>query len=152
MTCLNRMFWIATLGFALPAVAAAQGQNGLRKPKAAGSEAVRFELAPTGNVTRFVAHEKLLVNIFENNAVGATSAISGGLEMDAAGQVNPARSSFTVMLDSLQSDREARDRYIKSHTLETDRYPVAQVVVRELRACRGRCPPLANFVSRCSAT
>ncbi|MGH7582885.1 MAG: YceI family protein [Gemmatimonadales bacterium] len=133
MTLLPRKFWIVALGLALPAVAAAQGQSSFRRARPTASYAARFELAPAGNVARFVAHEKLMVNIIENDAVGSTSAITGGLEVDAAGKIDPARSSFTVMLDSLRSDRATRDRYIKSHTLETDRYPVAELVVHQLR-------------------
>jgi len=116
----------------VPALAPAQGQSRLRKPTADAAP-VRFTLAPAGNEARFIAREQLMANTIENDAVGSTTAITGAVVIDAGGRVNSTASQFVVHLDSLRSDRSMRDRYIKSHTIDTDQYPTARLTIRELR-------------------
>jgi hypothetical protein len=52
-----------------------------------------------------------------NDAVGATSAITGQLVLDAQGQVVPGASRFVIDVTTLKSDRERRDGYLQRRTL-----------------------------------
>jgi polyisoprenoid-binding protein YceI len=67
-----------------------------------------------------------------SNAVGTTHAITGGITVLPSGKVDPAQSRITVDLSTLVTDKENRDRWIKSHTLRTDSFPKAVIVVRDL--------------------
>ena len=121
----------------IPKMALAQAPS--RAPQRSGvgkapvTAPLRLVLAPTGNAARFIVREKLFANTVENDAIGVTTAISGAIALDARGKVDTAASRITVQLDSLKSDQSRRDGYIKGRTLETQRYPTAVIVVRELR-------------------
>lgn len=87
--------------------------------------------APEGNEVRFKVKEQLAVLTLPNDAVGVTNRITGAIVLED-GKVVPAESRFSVALDSLKSDRERRDGYIKRRTLETARFPTADLSVRDL--------------------
>ena len=93
----------------------------------------RLELvpAPDGNEVRFKVKEQLAVLTLPNVAVGTTSRITGAIVLQD-GRVVPAESKFSVALDSLKSDRERRDGYIKRRTLETARFPTADLAISDL--------------------
>ena len=92
---------------------------------------VRLVLAPEGNEARFRVKEQLAMLTMPNVAVGVTSRITGALALDD-GKVVPSESRFSVALDSLKSDRDRRDGYIKHRTLETDRFPTADLAITAL--------------------
>ncbi|MES2123496.1 MAG: YceI family protein [Gemmatimonadota bacterium] len=125
--------WTARLVlFALstPAVAlSAQAKSARPMP----SPPVRFHLGATGNEARYVVRELLAASTLENDAVGTTSALTGGLVLNGSGKVDSAGSKWTVDLTTLKSDRAMRDRYVQGRTLETDQFPKAQLVVTEIR-------------------
>ena len=97
-------------------------------------------LATSGNEARFVAHEKLVMNTIDNDAIGVTTAIAGTINLDAKGKVDPATSMFTIQLDSLKTDQSRRDRYFKGNTLETARFPTAVLVIKEIQGLPARLP------------
>lgn len=131
---LRRVICSLLTAVVIPAVALAQAPSDKPGKKVATAAApVRLVLAPTGNEARFVVREKLLANTIENDAIGATTAISGTLVFDAKGKVDTAQSRFVVQLDSLKSDASRRDGYIKGRTLETRQFPTALLVVKELQ-------------------
>ncbi len=43
-------------------------------------------------------------------------------------------------MDSLKSDKENRDSWIKSHTLRTDSFPITSIVVREIQGLPAKLP------------
>ncbi len=92
---------------------------------------VRLVPAPDGNEVRFKVQEQLAMLTMPNVAVGTTGRITGAVVVED-GRVVPAESKFTVLLDSLRTDRERRDMYIKRRTLETDRFPTADLAVTAL--------------------
>ena len=105
-----------------------------RTDRAAGGRVpVRLRLvpAPDGNEVRFKVKEQLAVLTLPNTAVGTTSRITGAIVLQD-GRVVPAESKFSVALDSLKSDRERRDGYIKRRTLETARFPTADLSITDL--------------------
>lgn len=98
-------------------------------PMRPGSAATRLRLvlAPDGNAARFRVREQLAQMSLPNEAVGVTSGITGAIVL-VDGKVVPAESKITVDLTTLKSDRDRRDGYIKRRTLETDRFPTAELV------------------------
>jgi polyisoprenoid-binding protein YceI len=119
----------------VPGMALAQAPaRPFRSSHQAGAPAlVHLVLAPTGNQARFIVREQLAVLESPNDAIGSTTAIGGGITLMPSGRVDPARSTITIALDSLTSDKPNRDRWIKTHTLRTDSFPTAVVVVREIQ-------------------
>lgn len=99
----------------------------------------RLVLAPTGNEARYRVREQLAGVDFPNDAVGATSAITGEIVLDDAGKVIAARSNITVDLRTLKSDRERRDGFIQRRTLETETHPFA---VLDVTGITGLAHPL----------
>jgi polyisoprenoid-binding protein YceI len=93
---------------------------------------IRLSLAPTGNEVRFVVQEQLAGADLPNEAIGSTSAITGGILLDATGKVDPAGSRITIDLTTLKSDRDRRDGFIKRRTIVTDSFPNAEFVLTEV--------------------
>lgn len=96
-------------------------------------EAVRLAVAPAGNEARYRVREQLANFQFPNDAVGATSAISGAIVLDTEGAVLADRSRITVDLRTLRSDRDRRDGYLQRRTLDTATYPEAVLVPTGVR-------------------
>ncbi len=94
---------------------------------------LRLELAP-GSEARYRVREQLVGVNFPNDAVGTTRTLSGGVVLGADGRVASGR--FTVNLASLQSDEARRDNFIRRNTLQTDRFPEAVFVPKEVRGLR----------------
>lgn len=93
----------------------------------------RFELAPSGNEARYRVREQFAGVSLPNDAVGTTSAITGGLVLSATGVVVSDQSRFVVDLRTLASDSESRDRAIQTRVLETATFPHIELTIQELR-------------------
>jgi polyisoprenoid-binding protein YceI len=107
--------------------------------------AQRFVLAPSGNEASFTVREQLMTLQAPSNAVGTTHAITGGITFLPSGKVDPAQSRITVDLSTLVTDKENRDRWIKSHTLRTDSFPNAMIAVRDLPGLPAILPSSGSF-------
>ena len=104
-----------------------------------------YELAAEGNEARFVVREQLVGATLPNDAIGATRAITGQIVLDANGRLARSASRIVVRLDSLKSDQERRDRFIKRRTLVTDSFPTAELVPTELRGLPERLPAAGSL-------
>lgn len=137
--CVARFVAAAAL---IPSVAVAQAPTrAMRTGTAAKPPAsVHFALAPTGNQARFIVREQLTIFQSPNDAIGTTTAITGGIAFTPSGKIDPAGSRITIAMDSLATDKENRDKWIKSHTLRTDSFPTAVLVVKELQGLPTRLP------------
>lgn len=93
----------------------------------------RFVLAAEGNEARYRVREQFVGVNLPNDAVGATSDITGALVLDETGQVVPESSRFVVDIRSLTSDSANRDRVIQGRVLETGKFPTVDVAVTALR-------------------
>ena len=89
---------------------------------------LRFVVAPQGNEARYRVREQLASLDFPNDAVGATSAITGAIVIDSSGRIVREQSKFVVDLRPLKSDRDRRDNYIQRRTLETATHPNVELV------------------------
>jgi polyisoprenoid-binding protein YceI len=102
---------------------------------------VRYELAPTGNEARYRVREQLAGINFPSDAIGVTSAITGGIVLDRAGKVVPEHSKFTVDITGLKSDSTRRDGYIQRATLTTAQFPKVELAIKEMRGLPHPLPP-----------
>ncbi len=82
---------------------------------------INFEIKPLDVEMRYRVDEKL-VEVGKTTAIGKTKAIDGKVVLKDDNQFDGS-SVFKVDLRTLKSDRERRDRYIKTRILETDKYP-----------------------------
>lgn len=132
----HRLMILAIAALAAPALAAAQTAS-----RGAAPAPSRYTLVPEGSEARFIVREQLAGATLPNDAIGSTRAISGTLVLDRSGKVDRAASRIVVALDSLKSDQERRDRYIKRRTLVTDSFPTAEFVPTELKGFPSKLPP-----------
>lgn len=107
-----------------PAVTAAQ--SGSASPASGTVASLRFVVAPTGNEVRYRIREQLARVALPNDAVGKTSQVTGGIAIGDNGQIIPGESKFVVNAASLASDRDRRDGYVRSRTLQTDQHPTVE--------------------------
>ena len=96
----------------------------------------RFQLAATGNEARYRAREQFLNVSFFSDAIGTTSAIKGGIVVDAAGRVIADQSRIVIDVTTLKSDQENRDRMVQTRLLETGKFPTVEIKVTELRGLK----------------
>lgn len=76
---------------------------------------------------RYRVQERLVGLSVLSDAVGTTSAVTGGLVLGADGKFGP-QSKITIDLRTFRSDQEPRDNFIKTRTLETDKFPTLEFV------------------------
>jgi polyisoprenoid-binding protein YceI len=93
-------------------------------------ELSRWRVAPQQNEARYLVREQLARLDFPNDAVGRTSQVTGGIALDAAGNVVPGESRFVISMAALESDSDRRDNFIRRNTLQTDAHPNAVFVPR----------------------
>lgn len=94
---------------------------------------VRLRLAGAGNEARYRVNEQLAGRTLRNDAVGATTAVTGQLVLDGRGRFLADSSRITIDLASLRTDSDRRDNYVRRRTLEVEQYPAAVLVPTELR-------------------
>lgn len=100
----------------------------------------RYLLNPTGTEARYQVRELLAANTIENDVVGKTAAVTGGISLDKAGKVISAESKITIDLTGLKTDRDRRDGYVQRNTLETAKYPTAEFVVTAITGLPAKLP------------
>ena len=133
---------------ALAASAEAQGaKKGAAKGKAPAKRAAAapaaparllFEVAPAGNEARYRVREQLAGVDLPNDAIGATSDVTGALVVYADGRVERDSSRFVVNLTGLKSDKDRRDNFLRRRTLMTDSFPTVQFVPTAFRDPSGK--------------
>lgn len=129
-------FFRAMLGVMTPAVVLAQGS---------APGASRFLLDTTAVEARYKVIERFAANTIDNEVVGATRSVTGQVVLDVAGHPVPAESRLTIALTGLKTDRARRDSYVQKNTLETAKWPAAELSVRELRGLPQAVPSSGVF-------
>jgi len=77
------------------------------------TDGLQLVVAPDGNEVRYRVREQLVGLDMPNDAVGATSDVTGGIAFDAKGNLVPASSRFVVNVATLESDKDRRDGYVR---------------------------------------
>ena len=85
-----------------------------------------------GSSASYRVTEQLAGVDFANDAVGTTDKVSGTLQILPDGSIAPG-SKLVIDLKALTSDQSMRDGYIRSRTLETEKFPDAVFVPTEVK-------------------
>jgi polyisoprenoid-binding protein YceI len=109
--------------------AAAGGLSAQAKPvsNTAGS-GQSYIVAPDGNEARYRVREQLAGFDLPKDAIGATKDIKGRIVIGPDGKVVKESSKLTIELSTLKSDQSRRDNFLRRSTLETSKYPQAELV------------------------
>ena len=102
------------------AAATAAVATSIAPPKA---PAVRLVVDTTASQVRYRVRERLAGNELDNDAVGATKAVSGQIALAADGSIVPEESKLTIDVTGLKSDQTRRDGYVQRRLLETAQHP-----------------------------
>jgi len=94
---------------------------------------VRLVLDSQSSQASYRAREQLVGQNLPTEAVGTTKKVSGTIVLDPTGDVVDDQSTITVDLSALQSNESRRDNFIKGNTLNTNQFPNATFVVREVQ-------------------
>jgi polyisoprenoid-binding protein YceI len=89
---------------------------------------------------RFRVKEQFVGVPAPDDAVGTTREVSGSILIGPNGAVVPAVSKLVLNLNSLRTDQSNRDNLIKRNTLQTDQFPNAELVVKELQGLPNPLP------------
>lgn len=94
--------------------------------------ASRVTVELLGNsIGRFRVREQFARVSLPNDAVGTTKKVAGSVVFDGSGAVLSGQSTITINLLSLISDEEERDEFLRTNSLESEKCPTAELVVRE---------------------
>jgi polyisoprenoid-binding protein YceI len=93
---------------------------------------VRLETAP-GSKASYLVREQLAGFDLPGDAVGTTEAIAGSLVLAPDGTFDRERSRLTLDLATLTSDQSMRDNYLRTRTLEVEKFPKAEFVPRRVQ-------------------
>jgi polyisoprenoid-binding protein YceI len=101
---------------------------------------IRFVIAGTGNEARYRVREQLMGANLPNDAIGATKGITGTILAYPDGRIVKDSSRIVIQVDSLKSDKDRRDGFLRRRTLETEKYPTVELIPTEIRGFNGKMP------------
>ena len=130
-------------------LAGAQGKPLAKAANDTQGAPLRFVVSSTGNEARYRVREQLVNLDLPNDAVGITHEVSGVLLVNPNGSIVTDSSRITVNVAALKSDKDRRDTYIKTHTMETAKFPTVQLVPKSfvgLTAKPGSAPTEFDMV------
>jgi polyisoprenoid-binding protein YceI len=104
------------------AAGSAGSQNGL----------IQYTLVQGKTTASYKVREQLADIAFPSDAIGKTNQVSGSIFLKPDGTIDSSVSKITVDLSSLQSDRRQRDNFLRRNVLQTDQYPQAIFVPRQV--------------------
>src|SRR5215218_6124885 len=132
---------LATDANAQAAKKAAKAKTPAKNTAAAKPAApIRFVIGPAGNEARYRVREQLMGANLPNDAIGATKWVEGSILAYADGRIVKDSSKIVIHLDSLKSDKDRRDGFLRRRTLETEKYPTVELIPREIRGFSGKLP------------
>jgi polyisoprenoid-binding protein YceI len=124
---------VIVLAFAAAPIITAQPQT---KPAAT---AVQLDVAPGTSVSYLVREQLAGIN-FPDDAEGKTDAITGSISILPDGSIDTAKSKLVIDLREIKSDQDMRDNYVRTQTFQTDKFPNAEFVPRELKGVPSPIP------------
>jgi polyisoprenoid-binding protein YceI len=125
---------VKSLVFA-PFVFAAAAGNLSAQAKSASTTSPSVQnyiVTPDGNEARYRVREQLAGFDLPKDAIGATKDVKGRIVVGPDGKVVREGSKIIIDLSSLKSDQTRRDNYLRRSTLETSKYPQAELVPEAL--------------------
>lgn len=116
--------------FALAKAPAATGSTPAAPSAAGGTGLAGTWSIAAGSAAGYRVREKLAFLPAESDAVGRTSAITGGATLTGPNSaLKVSKASFSVDVRTLKSDRSLRDEKLHSVGIESDTYPTAGFVL-----------------------
>ncbi len=98
----------------------------------ATADAIRLELAQSGNEARYRVREQLANLSLPSDAVGKTSAITGAIVLNSDGTLVSGQSKFVVDVTGLTSDQNRRDNFVRRNVLETSTFPTVEFLPSQI--------------------
>lgn len=95
-------------------------------PVATAAPVIRFVVDAANSSVEIRVREQLAALPSTSDAVLTTKKIGGTIGLSPDGRITTS-SLITVDLDSLESDEARRDNFIKQNTLQTQRFPTAEL-------------------------
>ena len=125
---LNRIVaavFFATLipSMAAQAPAAPAGRQG--PPPTPPTAGAHLEIIDGSSGTYRVQEQLVGIN-FPSDAVATSPTVAGTLVIAPDGSIVTAQSKLTIDLRALKSDQDQRDNFVRTRTLETDKFPYAE--------------------------
>lgn len=102
-------------------------------PRSEKEPAVRLVIDSVGTEVRYRVRERLLGKDLDNDAVGATRAVSGQIALAADGSIIPEESKITIDVTGLKSDQDRRDGFVRRRLLVTDSNPTVVFMPTAIR-------------------
>ena len=132
---------IAAASLAASEAGAQATRSAAAKATAAKSAApIRFVIGPTGNEARYRVSEVLMGATLPNDAVGVTKSVTGTILAYPDGRIVRDSSKIVIRLDSLKSDKDRRDGFLRRRTLETEKHPTVELIPTAIRGFNGTLP------------
>jgi polyisoprenoid-binding protein YceI len=119
---------VKSLVLAPLALAAAVGSASAQAKSPPKTDNLRYVVATTGNEARYRVREQLAGFDLPKDAIGATKGVTGRIVIGSDGKVVKDSSRVTIQLAQLKSDQTRRDNYLRRSTLETSKFPKAELV------------------------
>jgi len=119
---------VKSLVLAPLAVVAAVGSASAQAKSPSKTDNLRYVVAATGNEARYRVREQLAGFDLPKDAIGATKGVTGRIVIGSDGKVLKDSSRVTIQLAQLKSDQTRRDNYLRRSTLETSKFPKAELV------------------------
>ncbi len=118
----------------------AHHERDVRSARSSQEIAVRYVTSGESSRARYRVRERLLGRELDNDAVGETADITGGIALDQNGAIVRSASGFDVKLTGLTSDETRRDKYVQSRILVTDSFPGIKLAVTGVRGLPSPLP------------
>jgi len=129
----GRAPWLAGAMLLMATVASAQtpppgggGQRQAPPPPPPPTAGAHLDIVDGSSASYRVTEQFVGIN-FPNDAMGTSSTVSGSIVIAADGSIAPG-SKLSIDLRNLKSDQDQRDNFVKTRTLETDKFPMAEFV------------------------
>jgi polyisoprenoid-binding protein YceI len=113
----------------IPTAAGARPDPTPTASAAGGGEVFKFVIDGSQSKATYVVREKLAALPISTNAVGETRAISGEIYLTREGLYGDASSLIRVDMSTLRSDEARRDNFIRTNTLQANRFQFAEFVI-----------------------
>jgi len=101
---------------------------------------IRFVIGPVGNEARYRVREQLMGANLPNDAIGVTKGVTGTILAYPDGRIVKDSSRIVIQVDSLKSDKDRRDGFLRRRTLETEKFPTVELIPTEIRGFNGKLP------------
>jgi polyisoprenoid-binding protein YceI len=116
-------FAMLITSMAAQAPAAPAGRQG--PPPIPPTAGAHLEIIDGSSATYRVQEQFVGIN-FPSDAVGTSPTVAGTLVIAPDGSIVTAQSKLTIDLRALKSDQDQRDNFVRTRTLETDKFPYAE--------------------------